>query len=62
MSTEPTNERSTRIVALAKCLVDAAELMERGEWVSCQAKCAQASWEARMLHLLERQEAKEDAK
>lgn len=59
MSTEPTNERSTRIVALAKCLVDAAEAMDREDWVRCQGRCAQGAWESRMLALLERQETQE---
>lgn len=61
MSTPIPNERATRTVALAKCLVDAANALDREDWVLCQAHCARGSWEARMLHLLKKRETQESA-
>lgn len=34
------NERALRMKHLAEHLIDAADAMNREEWVSCQAKCA----------------------
>jgi len=54
------NERASRTLELAKALLRATEAMEDSNWQACQTHCQEAARLARVLILVERQEAEQE--